>query len=88
MEPFNHNWVLTVYLFIFVKHFELPCVERCYINKLALPCLAYIKFDTAYIFVLLFYTSENQITITPFTLSITPSPYDPDYTGGTHPYLH
>ena len=23
--------------FIFVKHFELPCVERCYINKLALP---------------------------------------------------
>jgi len=25
---------------IFVKHFELPCVERCYINKLALPCLA------------------------------------------------
>ena len=24
---------------IFVKHFELPCVERCYINKLALPCL-------------------------------------------------
>ena len=26
---------------IFVKHFELPCVERCYINKLALPCLAY-----------------------------------------------
>ena len=28
---------------IFVKHFELPCVERCYINKLALPCLAYSK---------------------------------------------
>ena len=26
--------------FIFVKLFELPCVERCYINKLALPCLA------------------------------------------------
>ena len=25
---------------IFVKHFELPCVERCYINKLALRCLA------------------------------------------------
>ena len=28
---------------IFVKHFELPCVERCYINALpclALPCLA------------------------------------------------
>ena len=24
---------------IFVKHFELPCVERCYINILALPCL-------------------------------------------------
>ena len=23
--------------FIFVKHFEWPCVERCYINKLALP---------------------------------------------------
>ena len=23
--------------FIFVKHLELPCVERCYINKLALP---------------------------------------------------
>ena len=23
--------------FIFVKHFELPCVERCYINKRALP---------------------------------------------------
>ena len=22
---------------MFVKHFELPCVERCYINKLALP---------------------------------------------------
>ena len=25
--------------FTFVKHFELPCVEMCYINKLALPCL-------------------------------------------------
>ena len=23
--------------FIFGKHFELPCVEKCYINKLALP---------------------------------------------------
>jgi len=22
---------------IFVKHFELPCVKKCYINKLALP---------------------------------------------------
>ena len=28
---------------IFVKHFELPCVERCCINKRALPCLALIK---------------------------------------------
>ena len=28
--------------FIFVKHFELPCVERCYINDL--PCLALIVF--------------------------------------------
>ena len=25
--------------FIFVNHFELPCVERCYINKLAFPLL-------------------------------------------------
>ena len=23
--------------FTFVKHFELPCVERCYINEPALP---------------------------------------------------
>ena len=29
---------------IFVKHFELPCVERCYINKLALPCLSVMDF--------------------------------------------
>jgi len=25
---------------ISVRHFELPCIERCYINKLALSCLA------------------------------------------------
>ena len=32
--PF-YNVILM--FFIFVKHFELPCVERCCFNKLALP---------------------------------------------------
>ena len=27
-------------LICFVKHFELSRTEKCYINKLALPCLA------------------------------------------------
>ena len=37
--PFYNVFLLYFFLNLiyFVKHFELPCAERCYINKLALP---------------------------------------------------
>jgi len=39
--PFNnvfllHYFLMLLMFFVFVKHFELPCVERCSINELAL----------------------------------------------------
>ena len=47
-DPYGQKrpqWYRRVVSFIYVKHFELPCVERCYINKLALPILQ-IQFIT------------------------------------------
>ena len=53
--------------FIFVKHFELPCVERCYVNKLALPCLTCGTFCTKVkapwrdrLFVIVFKNNHNE----------------------------
>ena len=48
MSVFKGHFIICFLMllmsFIFVKHFELPCVEKCYINKRALPCLDYIEF--------------------------------------------
>jgi len=44
---------------IFVKHLEMPCVERCYINQLALLCLT----DTMNTFTIHLMTSVSTVLL-------------------------